>query len=75
MALAARLDVEYDVRVERVQRPSSPGGRVLLATSRGPREAAAVVIATPADPTTRMLADPDPDETAGRARRAASKTS
>ncbi len=63
-ALAATLDVEYDIRVERVQRSSSPGGNVALATSRGPREAAAVVIATPARPATTMLVDPTPDETA-----------
>jgi oxygen-dependent protoporphyrinogen oxidase len=63
-ALAAKLDVEYDVRVERVGRPNSPGGRVTLTTSRGSREADAVVIATPAGPTTRMLADPNPDEAA-----------
>jgi protoporphyrinogen/coproporphyrinogen III oxidase len=63
-ALAAKLDVEYDVRVERVQRPSSPGGPVALATSRGPREATAVVIASPAGPAKGMLADPSPDETA-----------
>jgi oxygen-dependent protoporphyrinogen oxidase len=63
-ALAAPLDVEYGIRVERVHRSSSPGGAVALATSRGPREAAAVVIATPAGPTTTVLADPTPDETA-----------
>ena len=63
-ALAASLDVEYDVRVERVRRPGSPGSNVALDTSCGPREAAAVVIATPAGPTTTMLVDPTPDETA-----------
>jgi oxygen-dependent protoporphyrinogen oxidase len=62
-ALAATLDVEYGVRVERVRRPGTPGGRVTLATSRGPREADAVVIATPAGPARTMLADPGPDET------------
>lgn len=45
--LAATVEIEYDVRVERVRRPDSAGGHVVLATSRGPREAAAVVIATP----------------------------
>jgi oxygen-dependent protoporphyrinogen oxidase len=63
-ALAAKVEVEYDVRVERVQRPTSHGGHVSLATSCGPLEAGAVVIATPAGPTTSMLADPTPDETA-----------
>ncbi|WP_192810201.1 protoporphyrinogen/coproporphyrinogen oxidase [Actinomadura rudentiformis] len=63
-ALAAKLDMEYDVRVERVQRPTSPGDPVSLATSRGARQARAVVIATPAAPATRMLADPTPAERA-----------
>ncbi|TWF76859.1 protoporphyrinogen oxidase /UDP-galactopyranose mutase [Pseudonocardia hierapolitana] len=63
-ALAATLDVEYDIRVERVERSGSPGSNVALATSRGPREAAAAVIATPARPATSMLVDPTPDETA-----------
>ncbi|MEJ3657979.1 FAD-dependent oxidoreductase [Actinomycetes bacterium KLBMP 9759] len=62
-ALAAALDVEYHVRVERVRRPSTPGGHVALTTSTGPREAAAVVIATPAGPTAGMLAEQTQDET------------
>lgn len=62
--LAERMDVEYGVRVERVERPDSRGDRVVLATSRGRRDADAVVLATPAGPTARMLADPTPDETA-----------
>nr|WP_232667053.1 FAD-dependent oxidoreductase [Pseudonocardia sp. TRM90224] len=63
-ALAATLDVEYDVQVERVERPGSRGGAVTLTTSRGVRNAGAVVITTPAGPSTAMLADPTPDEAA-----------
>lgn len=62
-ALAADLDVEYGVRVERVERPAA-GGSVVLTTSRGRRDADAVVVAAPAGPSTRMLADPTPDEAA-----------
>ncbi|GLZ05689.1 oxidoreductase [Actinomadura sp. NBRC 104412] len=63
-ALADTLTIEYEVRVDRVQRPESPGGRVVLTTSQGRREAAAAVIAVPAGAATRILADPAPDEAA-----------
>lgn len=60
-ALAAGLDVEYGVRVERVKR--GDGGAV-LDTTRGRWRAAAVVVATPAHPTAAILADPTPGERA-----------
>jgi protoporphyrinogen/coproporphyrinogen III oxidase len=59
-ALAAGLDVEYGVRVQRVARHD--GGGAVLDTTRGRRRAAAVVLATPAHPTAAILADPTPDE-------------
>lgn len=59
-ALAAGLDVEYGVRVERVAR--ADGGGAVLATTGGRRRAAAVVLATPAHPTAAILADPAPAE-------------
>lgn len=63
-ALAAELDVEHGVRVECVRLPESPAGGVALTTSKGPRQADAVVLATPAASTAGMLADPTPDEAA-----------
>lgn len=63
-ALAAALDVDYEVHVERVQRPDRPGAPVVVVTSRGAREAGWVVIATPAAPTAGMLADPTRAESA-----------
>jgi oxygen-dependent protoporphyrinogen oxidase len=58
-ALAAGLDVEYGVRVHRVARD---GSAAVLDTTRGRRRAAAVVLATPAQPTGAILADPTPAE-------------
>ncbi|WP_211369977.1 FAD-dependent oxidoreductase [Nonomuraea turkmeniaca] len=59
-ALAAGLDVEYGVRVERVARDDGAGA--VLHTSRGRLRAAAVVLATPARPAAAILADPTPRE-------------
>ncbi|MER7894314.1 FAD-dependent oxidoreductase [Micromonospora sp. NPDC094482] len=62
VALARPLNVEYGVRVERVWRDGTGGA--VLATNRGRRRAASVVLATPAKPTTEMLAEPTPQEAA-----------
>jgi oxygen-dependent protoporphyrinogen oxidase len=59
-ALAAGLDVEYGVRVERVARDDRGGAT--LDTTRGRRRAAAVVLATAAHATAAILADPTPRE-------------
>jgi oxygen-dependent protoporphyrinogen oxidase len=58
-ALAAGLEVEYGVRVERVTRY---GDGAVLNTSKGRRRAAAVIIATPAHSTAAILGDPTPAE-------------
>ncbi|MGH3475667.1 MAG: protoporphyrinogen/coproporphyrinogen oxidase [Nocardioidaceae bacterium] len=59
LALAAGLNIEYGVRVERVARHNH---YAVVDTARGRRQAAAVILATPAQPTSAILADPTPDE-------------
>lgn len=63
-ALASGLEVEYGVRVTRVDRGRDARDLVTLATSAGSRQAGAVILTTPSGPAGELLAGPTTEESA-----------